>query len=133
MSANRFLAILVIGLAASAVPLAAHHSVQGEYDTSRTISLEGTVSHIDWLNPHANLWVEAQGEMWRLELPAPNALRYQNIPRDFVKQGDQVTADIWRAKDGSLVAHLLTLTTPDGRVLNFPRSWGPMSMNASGR
>ena len=47
---------------------------------------------------------------------------------DFIKLGDQVTVDLWRAKDGALLANTLTLTVPDGRVFNFSRStttgWG---------
>jgi hypothetical protein len=82
------------------------------------------VTGIEWMNPHARLWVDTRNDDgsvsgWELELPPPNALKRALGSLDFVKQGDQVSVNLWRAKDGSRVAHTLTLTTPDGRVMNF--------------
>jgi hypothetical protein len=124
------LAILALGLAAIVTPATAHHSVRGEYDTSRILSLHGAVSKIEWLNPHAHFWLDAQSNdgrvsTWELELPAPNALLKENIRRDFLKQGDRVALVVWGARDGSSLAHVLTLTFADGRAFNFPRQWGP--------
>jgi hypothetical protein len=122
-------AISGFGLAASVMPMSAHHSVPAEYDVSNTITIQGVVTKIEWTNPHARLWVDAKNadgtvSNWELELPAPNALRKENvINMDFVKQGDQVTVNLWRAKDGSRLAHCLTLTVPDGRVMTFPRDF----------
>jgi Family of unknown function (DUF6152) len=111
--------------------LAAHHSVPAEYDISKTITIRGSVTKIEWTNPHARLLVDAKNDdgamsTWEMELPAPSALIRDGIKRDLVILGDQVTMNIWQAKDGSRLAHVLTLTLPDGRVLNFPRNWGPM-------
>ena len=58
---------------------------------------------------------------WELELPPPNALKRGGLGLDFIKLGDQVTVDLWQAKDGSLLANTLTLTLPDGRVFKFSR------------
>jgi diaminopimelate epimerase len=123
------LVILGLSLATSVMPLSAHHSVESQYDVDRTLTIRGVVTKIEWTNPHARFWVDANNgdgtvSNWEMELPAPNALKYRNVRIDFVKQGDQVTVDLWRAKDGSRLAHALTVTTPDGRVLSFPRSWG---------
>jgi hypothetical protein len=65
---------------------------------------------------------------WEFELPAPNALvRNQGLQRDFIKVGDQLTVMLWRANDGSRVAHAVGLTLPSGQAMEFPREWGPIA------
>ena len=121
-------AISGFGLSASVIPMWAHHSVPASYDVSNTITIQGVVTKIEWRNPHARFWVDAKNadgtvSNWELELPALNVLRKDNINMDFVKQGDQVTVNLWRARDGSRLAHCLTLTVPDSRVITFPRDF----------
>ena len=116
-------------LAVAVLPILAHHSVPATFDINTTITIQGVVTKTEWTNPHARFWVDARNaegsvSNWELELPAPNALMKENVRRDFIKQGDQVTVNLWRAKDGSNFAHTLTLTFPDGRVMSFPRDWG---------
>ena len=121
------LAMGIFGLGLAVMPMLAHHSVEGQYDIDKMVTIQGVVSKIVWVNPHARIWVDTDGTVssWEMELPPPNALKREEGGKlDFVKQGDQVTVNLWRAKDGSRLAHALTLTVPDGRVLNFPRSWG---------
>jgi hypothetical protein len=122
-------AVSGFGLAACVMPMLAHHSVPAKFDVSTMITIQGVVTKTEWTNPHARFWVDAKDENgtvsnWELELPAPNALKKEGVGMDFVKQGDQVSVSFWRARDGSRVAHALTLTVPDGRVMNFPRDWG---------
>ena len=121
-------AVSGFGLAASVMPMWAHHSVPASYDVSNTITIQGVVTKIEWRNPHARFWVDARNvdgtvSNWELELPALNVLREDNVNTDFVKQGDQVAVNLWRAKDGSRLGHCLTLTVPDGRVMTFPRDF----------
>jgi len=132
MKAKLTLAVVGLGLVVSIVPGLAHHSVPAQYDVDRENAIRGVVTRIDWMNPHARLWVDARNEdgtvsSWEIELPPPNALKRRLGSLDFVKQGDQVSMNLWRAKDGSRVAHALTLTTPDGRIVNFPGTgeWKP--------
>lgn len=130
MRVNPVVLISGLGLAAFVMPLLAHHSVPGQYDTSQTITIQGVITKIEWMNPHAHFWVDANNvdgtvSEWEMELPPPNALKYEGVKRDFIKSGDSVTASLWQAKDGSRLAHCLTLTLPDGQVLNFPKNWGP--------
>jgi hypothetical protein len=121
------LAATVFGFASV---LLAHHSVPAQYDISKTITIRGVVTKTEWTNPHARFWVDAKNDdgtvsTWEMELLAPNALKRKEGGRiDFVKQGDQVTVILWRAKDGSRLAHALTLTLPNGRIMEFPRDWG---------
>jgi hypothetical protein len=122
------LTLVLFGLGLAVMPILAHHSIEGTYDIDKMVTIQGVVTKIEWVNPHARLWVDtsnADGTVssWEMELPAPNALKIRNVSMDFVKQGDQVIVTLWRAKDGSRLGNALTLTTPDGRVMNFPR-WG---------
>ena len=132
MTLRMAVAIFVLAFAASVMPVAAHHSVPGTFDVSTEVTVRGEVTRIEWTNPHARFWVDARKDdgtvsNWELELPPPNALK-RNLGLDFIKPGDQVTVDLWRANDGSRLANTLTLTVPDGRVFNFSRSttttWG---------
>jgi hypothetical protein len=128
---SRQLWIFGFVLATSAAMLA-HHSVPAEYNVSQTLTIHGAVTRIEWMNPHAHFWVQVKNDdgtvsEWKMELPAPNALIRESVKRDFIKEGDQVTVSLWPAKDGSRLAHTLTLTFPDGRVMNFPRNWMPAS------
>ena len=131
MKAKLTIAVFGFGLAVSVMPGLAHHSVSAQFDVSQLITIRGVVTRIDWTNPHARLWVDAKNDdgtvsSWEMELPPPNALKRALSSLDFVKQGDQVSVNLWRAKDGSRVAHTLTLTTPDGRVMDFPGNNGWM-------
>ena len=132
MKATSTIAAFGLGLAVPVMPVLAHHSVPAQYEIDRESSIRGVITRIEWTNPHARLWVDAKNDDgtvsgWDMELPPPNALKRALGSLDFVKRGEQVSASLWRAKDGSRLAHTLTLTIPDGRVLNFPRNgwWMP--------
>ena len=123
--------IVALGWFVSVLPLLAHHSVAAKYDNSTTITIKGVITKIEWINPHAHFWVNARNNDgtvsdWEMELPAPNALMKAGRGQ-FIKQGDEVSVSLWRAKDGSRLAHTLTLTLPDGEILNFPREWMPIN------
>jgi len=120
------LAFAVFGFGLTVMPIFAHHSVQQQYDTDKMVTIQGVVMKMVWVNPHARLWVDTDGAVssWEIELPPPNALKIRNVKMDFVKEGDQVTVALWRAKDGSRLGHALTLTAPDGRVMDFSRIMG---------
>jgi len=122
-------AISMLGLVAYVLPMFGHHSVEAEFDTSKMVTIQGLVTKIEWMNPHARFWVDVKNSDgtvsdWEMELPPPNALKLRGVRMDFVKQGDQVTVSLWRAKNGSRLAHTLEVTLPDGRVLNFPQLLG---------
>lgn len=120
------LAMGIFGLGLAVMPMLSHHSVQQQYDTDKIVTIQGVVMKIVWVNPHARLWVNTDRAVssWEMELPPPNALKIRGVNMDFVREGDQVTVTFWRAKDGSRLGHALTLTAPDGRVMDFPRIMG---------
>ena len=108
------LAVAVATIAAGllgAVPVVAHHSFAAEYDANKPIKLIGTVTKIDWTNPHCYFYIdvkdEASGktENWALELGNPNALLRAGWTPNSVKIGDAVTVEGTRAKDGSLLGN----------------------------
>ncbi len=124
MKVNLVAAVLGLGLTASLTPLLAHHSVAAEFDISRTITIQGTVTRTEWLNPHARVWVDAKNDdgtvsNWEVELPPPNNLKRNGLTKDSLNQGDQIALSVWRAKDGSRLANGLTLTPPDGQTLKL--------------
>jgi hypothetical protein len=108
-------------------PALAHHSVQAEFDISKTITVVGTVVKVEWINPHSYLTVEAKEadgkvQRWGFELGGPGALRRAGMSRadrGGLKPGDEVTATALAAKDGSTNGFLRELKLADGRVFKF--------------
>ena len=98
------------GLLLTAVPVVAHHSFAAEYDASKPIKLTGTVTKIEWTNPHCFFYIDVktdagQVENWALELGNPNALLRNGWTPKSVKIGDEVTVEGTRAKDSSLLGN----------------------------
>jgi hypothetical protein len=98
----------------------AHHSFDAEYDAKKPIQLTGTVTKIEWTNPHARFYVDVKDETgkltnWNLELGSPLFLRRLGWQRDSLKIGDQVTVDGYLAKDGSKMANARKVILADGR------------------
>ena len=105
------LAVVSIAGLLAAVPVVAHHSFAAEYDAKQPIKLIGTVTKIEWTNPHCYFYIdvkdEASGktENWALELGNPNALLRAGWTPYSVKIGDEITVEGTRAKDGSLLGN----------------------------
>ena len=99
------------GLLITAVPLVAHHSFAAEYDASKPIKLTGTVTKIEWTNPHCFFHIDVKNEAsgkienWALELGNPNALLRAGWSRNSLKIGDAITVEGSRARDGSLLGN----------------------------
>jgi hypothetical protein len=110
---------IVFGLVGAAVPLSAHHSFAAEFDGTKQINLTGVVTKVDWVNPHAWVYVDVKGDdgvvNWALESGAPNALYRAGWRKDDLKVGDKVTFSAFLAKDGSHTAAAREVTLPDGR------------------
>ena len=117
---TKWMSLVAGGLMMAAVPGFAHHSFSAEYDRSKPIQLKGTVTKVEWMNPHARFYVDVKDESgkvtnWNFELGAIPVLLKQGWKRDSLKAGDQVTVDGSRAKDGSNTANASRVMLPDGR------------------
>jgi hypothetical protein len=112
----------IAGLFLVVAPVRAHHSFSAEFDQNNPIKLEGTVAKMEWVNPHAWIYVDvkkADGtlEQWKIEGGTPNALFRRGFTRDSLKAGTAIVVSGYRAKDGSLKGNGRDLTLPDGRKL----------------
>jgi len=128
-TAVRFTAILG-ALAAS--PAVAHHSFSAEFDGTKVIELRGTVTKIDWANPHVYFYMDVKDDKgattnWGCETASPGSLHRQGWGRDSLKVGDQIIVDGYPARDGSKLADARRVTLPDGRRIfgGTPGDGGP--------
>lgn len=112
----------VIG-AVLAAPAAAHHSWQAEYDPKNVVQLKGTVSKIDWTNPHVRIYLDvtdANGAVstWDLELQSVNTLVRAGWDRNSVKVGDGMTVSAWVSRDRPRRGNAReSITLADGRKI----------------
>lgn len=114
------LVLSVLLLIASAGVASAHHAFAAEYDANKRIKLTGSVTGVEWTNPHAHFQIDvrdASGRIsrWDLELASPNVLQRGGWTRSSLKVGDVVTVDGYLAKDGNKLAHARDIRLADGR------------------
>ena len=100
-------------------PVRAHHSFASQYDADAPVVLTGTVTKVEWTNPHARFYIDVSGgdgetENWNLELASPNVLRRNGWLRNSLQEGDEVTVEGSRARDGSNMANAGTVTLANG-------------------
>ena len=111
------------------LPLLAHHSVKAEHDTSKIVSIRGTVTKVEFMNPHGHFYLdvlEPDGKVTNqaFEFGPPNSLRRLGVTRDSLKEGDQISVDAYASKNGGKFASARMLTWPDGRTLDVHDSLG---------
>jgi Family of unknown function (DUF6152) len=109
-----------VGLVLAALPLLAHHSFAAEYDEKKPVTLTGSVTKLEWMNPHARFYVDvkdASGKVtnWEFELANLNALIRRGWTRTSLKPGDVITVEGYLAKDGAPLVNTKSVTLSDGR------------------
>jgi hypothetical protein len=121
---HRILFLVAAALVVAAATASAHHNMSAIYDFNDKVTMTGTLSKIDWRNPHIELIVEtkngAQIQTWSLEGPSPGFFREREINKSDIEAALQktVTAEASRARDGSRSGLLRTMTLPNGKVIS---------------
>ena len=114
----------------------AHHSFSAEYDRDKPIKVTGTVTKLEWTNPHARIYVDVQdadGKVvnWDFELGPPNGLMRQGWSRNSLRAGHVVTINGFLSKDQEHVANARSVHLPDGRQVLAGSSFDVDSANAA--
>ncbi len=118
---------LTVTVAATA---SAHHSFAAEYDSNRPLTVTGTVTRLEWTNPHARLYVDAKDDSgaivhWDFELGPPTSLMRRGWSRKSLQPGHVVTVEGFHSKTEQYVANASKVTLPDGRQVFAGSSFDP--------
>ena len=119
----------VVVLMAATLSVSAHHSFSAEFDGSKTVTLEGKVVMMEWVNPHSWLHIDVKKpdgtvERWKIEGGSPSVLMRLGWNRNSLPAGTRITVVGFQAKDGSLRASSRDLRFPDGRRMDLGGSGG---------
>jgi hypothetical protein len=106
------------------VPGSAHHGTATDFDTSKLLVLHGTLTKVEWINPHAWLTLLVKGpdgnlSTWRIEGGSPEALEFRKFPKQTLTQGTEITITVYPAKSRENTADGATVTLQDGKRAFF--------------
>ena len=120
MNARLFVVGAAAALLLAAVPVLAHHSFAAEFDADKPVTLKGTLTSMEWINPHGWIHVDVKGAdgkvvNWAIESGAPNALIRRGLRKTDFPAGTEVTIEGFRSKNGTPTANGITVKLNDGR------------------
>ena len=106
----------------AAVPAPAHHAFSAQYDATKPVTLHGTISKVEWINPHPWIHIDVKKsdgtvDQWMIEAASANTLMSRGFTRDLLKPGMEVTVSGYQSKDGALRVHGRDLTLPNAQPL----------------
>jgi len=115
--------VTALGMMLSTGPLLAHHSFAAEYDAKKPATLTGTVTKIEWTNPHVRFYLDVKDQAgavttWEFTMGAVNGLLRRGWTKNMINAGDTVTVDGYFARDGSHLANARIVTLSDGRKMS---------------
>src|SRR6266566_226296 len=121
---RKTLAILTAAAALllAAVPVWAHHAFDAEFDSKKPIKFRGTVTKMEWINPHAWIHIDVKGDdgkvvSWMIEAAAPNALLRRGWTKNSLLSGTEILVEGFQAKNGTNRANGSIITFTDGKKL----------------
>jgi len=122
MRRNLSIVVAVVVLLLAAVPVWAHHAFTAEFDRNKPVKFRGTVTKMEWINPHAWLHMDVKSDdgktvKWMIEAAAPNALLRRGWTKNSLPPGTDIIVEGFQAKDGSTRANGSIITFTDGRKL----------------
>lgn len=111
-----------VGLLLAAVPLLAHHAFAAEFDANRPLKLQGTVTKMEWINPHAWIHIDVKNpngtvESWMAEAGTPNTLFRRGFTKESLLAGTEIVIDGYQAKDGTHRMNGRNVKLPNGQTL----------------
>jgi len=114
-------AVVLLAILAG-TPAWAHHAFAAEFDAKRPVKLRGTVTKMEWINPHAWVHIDVKKDdgsvdEWMIEAGTPNTLLRRGFTRDSLKPGTEILVDGYQSKDVSLRANGRNVTLPNGQTL----------------
>jgi hypothetical protein len=114
------LALVVAGSVLAIAPLSAHHSFSAEFDVNKPVTLRGTLTKMEWINPHGWIYIDVKGPdgkvvNWAIESGAPNALLRRGLRQTDFPVGIEIVVTGFLAKSGTPTANGRTVKFPDGR------------------
>ena len=118
-----------IALLSLTVPAWAHHAFAAEFDATKPVKFKGTVTKMEWINPHAWIHIDVKGEdgkvtPWMIEAAAPNALLRRGWTKNSLPAGSEIVVEGYQAKDGANRANGSIITFTDGKKLFVGSSAG---------